>query len=269
MDIKQTQLPSDFSSSAPIPTHQLHNRKRSSWPFLLRPSPRFGSSDHTSAHTYDPSQQLRSLYRSRCRCGHERLPGIPCPPSWCLCFSHSPHCSLLSYSGPATFVFSAHHPLFFTPFLPGFPLPPPLNYVVFFSSVSSSSMAAPLRFSALSHSGSILDMHPPPQQLFLTAQGRAFHGQRPDLAQCLLCPGGSEPNRNRGRSVPRGLGLPSPSLTLFCASEGTTLPQQAKPTSSKPCRLPDRTRNHKAGVPWTVFKGMPSSLRGISEWRKS
>lgn len=43
--------------------------------------------------------------------------------------------------------------------------------------------------------------------------------------QCLLCPGSSEPNRNRGRSVPCGLGLQSPSLTLFCVSEDTALPQ--------------------------------------------
>lgn len=153
------------------------------------------------------------------------------------------------------------------PIPPWLPSASPLNYVFF--SLSIALHGCLLRFSALSHSGSILDMHPPPQRLFLTAQGRAFHEQRPDLAQCLLCPGGSEPNRNRGRSVPRGLGLPSPSLTLFCVSEGTALPQQAKPTSSKPCGLPDRTRNHKAGVPWTVFKGMPSSLRGISDWRKS
>lgn len=107
---------------------------------------------------------------------------------------------------------------------------------------------------------------PPPnthtQQLFPTAQGRAFHEQRPDLAQYLLCPGGSEPNRNRARSVPCGLGLPSPSLPLFCVSEGTALPQQTSSTRSKPCGLPDRTRNHKSGVPGTVFKGMSLSFGG-------
>lgn len=154
-------------------------------------------------------------------------------PALGLVFLLQPKCALSSpiQGASVTFIFSAQHPLFSISFLSGSRLPAtPLNcsFSVSSSPWLPSLYPQPRMAVALSRTCTPPNPPPPPATTsvsFPLHKAESFMNTDLTSTQCLLCPGSSEPNRNRGRSVPCGLGLQSPSLTLFCVSEGTALPQ--------------------------------------------